>query len=182
MILPRRPKRTWRLWKSKQLPLPTYTAILQRFPFIPTTSCYLTLSDGQETCVIEKDRVNATSRTSKSFITVTNHDVSTEETTRNTKHHTDVPDITGMQEVLEESYERRDELEKRYRKIRERQSYADGTAEEEVAIDMRDVERLVLKYPTSNECTHFAAIMDPTDCDIAWIRWWSEEKGYASAT
>ena len=179
MILPRRAPSTWSVWGWKEQPLPTYASLLQLLPSIPTTSCYLTLSNGQETCVIEKDRITATSRTSKSFISVTNHDVSTEESTRKTKRDSGgLPVATGMQEVLDESYERRDDLERRYCKIRDAQKYPDDTSEEDVAIDMKDVKRLVLRYPTSNECTHFAAIMDPTECDISWIRWWREEKGY----
>jgi hypothetical protein len=173
MILPRRPTR-WGTFRSKPQPLPTYAALLQRVPSIPTTSCYLTLSDGQETCVIEKDRVTAILRTSRSFISVTNHDVSTEETTRNTKIAANAP--AEMRDILDDSYERRDELEKRYKKLCDRKKYLPGASEEDVAIELKHVERLVLKYPTSNECTHFAAIMDPTECDISMIRWWETEK------
>jgi hypothetical protein len=175
LILPPRPKWTWMSFKTKEKDLPTYTAILQKVPLVPTTACYLTFSDGNEMCVIEKDRITGTCRTSRTFISVTNHDVSTDGTIRNTNPATYAPNITSREEVLEESYERRDELEKRYQKIYETRNL-DSALGEDGAIDMGDIERLMLQYPTSNGWTHFAAIMDPTVGDISWIRWWKRPK------
>jgi hypothetical protein len=176
MVVPPHPEKKMRGSQAPEhVPLPKYEDVRERLPSMPSCACYLTLSDGQETCIIEKDRLTGISRKSKSFISVTNHDVSKEGTTR-MRQETGLPDVTGMQAVLDESYERRDELEKRYRAIRDAQRRKAGTPEEDVAIHLGDVEKLVLEYPTSNECTHFATIMDPTEGSISWLRWWREER------
>jgi hypothetical protein len=181
--VPKPPARTWSLWGQKkeqqQQELPTYESLLETLPSIPTTSCYITLCNGQEAAVIEKDRVTATTRTSKYFVSVTNHDVSTENAQRKSKRPAaGADDPTGMQTVLDESYDRRDQLEARYKTMIEARRYHVGSRETDRAISLKEVKELVVTFPTSNESTHFATVMDPTEGEIKFVRWWRNEMEY----
>ena len=37
-----------------------------------------------------------------------------------------------------------------------------------------DVIEMVQKYPTTNECSHFACVMDPGQGTVLWCRRWIE--------
>ena len=41
-------------------------------------------------------------------------------------------------------------------------------------MDIDDVVEMIQKYPTTNECTHFACVMDPIDGSISWCRRWRQ--------
>ena len=49
-----------------------------------------------------------------------------------------------------------------------------STADKDLKLlcDIDDVVELVQKYPTTNECTHFACVLDPTEGTVAWCRRW----------
>ena len=38
--------------------------------------------------------------------------------------------------------------------------------------EVNDIIELVQRYPTTNECTHFAAVLDPKEGNVAWCRRW----------
>ena len=41
-------------------------------------------------------------------------------------------------------------------------------------MNVDDVIEMVQKYPTVNECTHFACVMDPVEGRVVWCRRWME--------
>src|ERR1700761_1268236 len=174
MIPPTRSK--WSFWKRAWKP-PSYFDLLDSIPKMRSTSCYLIFSNGDETSVIEKDRVTGLAYASNTFIAATNSDRLIDGTPDAAKDAaTAVPDVTGMKDVLEESNHRRNKLEKRYTRLVEhiRRSNREIRNNEQVCLEQYDVEHLVGMYPTTNECTHFAVIMDPKANDISWGRVWKD--------
>jgi hypothetical protein len=168
--------RYWWFWK-KARKLPSYEEVLESVPTMRSTSSYLIFSDGEETCVIEKDRVTGKCCTSNTFISVTNNDLSDDSTSQGaTKATLAVPDLTGMKEILEESVDRKRRLEEQYKRLvkqnRENNRYAQD--EKDVCLEQYQVENLVNSYPTTNECTHFAVIMDPHKNNITWGKLWRD--------
>jgi len=87
---------------------------------------------------------------------------------------------TALEELLEDANERKACAERNYRKLvrhRSKESRVGGDKEVNAqssivlpAVD--DIVEMAQKYPTSNECTHFAAVMDPIAGKFAWCRYW----------
>lgn len=179
--------------------LPDYGAVVQEMSCktkpLTSTACYLCFSSGRETTVVEKDLNTATLRSSTSFIVVTNADVEAGDDTNGTHdddddaqlhveakpvaHETASP-ATALEELLEDANERKACAERNYRKLVRRRSRApQAGGDREVnaesnnllpAVD--DIVGMVQEHPTSNECTHFAAVMDPVAGKFAWCRYW----------
>jgi hypothetical protein len=167
---------------------------------LTSTACYLCFSSGRETTVIEKDLNTATLRSSKSLVVVTNADAETGEESNdahddddnddddNTQFyleakpvaHETVSPATALEELLEDANERKACAERNYRKLVRRRSRTSraGSAREvnpEASIllpAVDDIVEMVQEHPTSNECTHFAAVMDPIAGKFAWCRYW----------
>jgi hypothetical protein len=167
---------------------------------LTSTACYLCFSSGRETTVIEKDLNTATLRSSKSLVVVTNADAETGEESNdahddddnddddNTQFyleakpvaHETVSPATALEELLEDANERKACAERNYRKLVRRRSKASraGGAGKLNADDntllpaVNDIVEMVQEHPTSNECTHFAAVMDPIAGKFAWCRYW----------
>lgn len=144
-----------------------------------TTACYLCFSSGEETTVIEKDLVTAKFTSSTTFVVVTNADntsAAEDKASRDLKDAANKP-RSELEEILEEAYERRICAEQNYRDLRLKLTKAAPDGEESVSAGLpsiQDIVDLVQKYPTTNECTHFAAVMDPRQGEIAWCRYWQE--------
>lgn len=159
--------------------LPNLDQLLTRLPSTPTTAAYIILSDGTSTSILEKDRVTAQARSSTSFVAATNHDVSSEadssgddgqppETSRTTQ-------VTGMQELVEESVERKQCIEREWQNHVDRMKRrTPGLAEDQIAVKEESLIKMIQKWPITNECTHFACVMDPTKGEILWCRRWKE--------
>jgi hypothetical protein len=158
---------------------------------VTTSACYLCFSSGEETTVIEKDRVTAISSSSSSFIVVTNADSavkaddSTKEKVSGSSEHNRQPVTPGsftpdLQDIIEEADHRKQCARDNYDKLvsDRRSNQADHTlgsvneSEDSVSPSMDDMIEMVQKYPTTNECTHFAAILDPKAGKVAWSRYW----------
>ncbi|KAF2871168.1 beta subunit of N-acylethanolamine-hydrolyzing acid amidase-domain-containing protein [Massariosphaeria phaeospora] len=165
------------------IPSHSITDIARSFPSVPTTAAYLIFCDGTQVLVLEKDRVSAKPLTSPTFLTVTNHDTSYEEkpttttaaataATAQSAHsqaatHNDTNKFgTGMQEIVEESMDRKGcmvaKWEKRCRRLRQQ-------GRQEVVL-VEQLKEWLLDDPVANEQTHFAAIMDPTKGRFEWVR------------
>ncbi|KIX09127.1 uncharacterized protein Z518_00205 [Rhinocladiella mackenziei CBS 650.93] len=150
-----------------------------------TTAAYLTFSDGGSTIVIEKDYDSGQIRKSSTFIAATNHD----EVEHHPKSNAATPVANevaggssriapGLEELLEES---RDRLEcvaskwtSRVRKVK-RQSRREGRTdlhriEDETTVTEADVIEWVSAYPTTNEQTHLATVLDATNGQVVWTR------------
>ena len=166
---------------------------------LTSTACYLCFSSGRETTVIEKDLNTATVASSSSFIVVTNADAKSGEESSGTHNDDDDDDddaqshfeakpavhevaspATALEELLEDANERKACAERNYRKLVRRRSKAPraggarGVIAENNALlpAVDDIVEMVQKHPTSNECTHFAAVMDPIAGKFAWCRYW----------
>lgn len=137
-----------------------------------TTAAYVIFSDGQRSVIVDKDLVHTGIRESDVFIAVTNHDVATS-TTSNIPHHT-VPtiesfrDVAGMGEIIIESKDRLDCIQKKW----SRRVQRSGTKRTSVSscsfVTQRVLRSWLRDWPTSNESTHFAAIMDPEAGVVIW--------------
>lgn len=167
---------------------------------LTSTACYLCFSSGRETTVVEKDLNTATLRSSTSLVVVTNADAETEESNnahddddddddddnaqshleaKRAAHETASP-ATALEELLEDANERKACAERNYRKLIRRRSKAsraggarDVKAEASILLPAVDeIVEMVQEHPTSNECTHFAAVMDPIAWKFAWCRYW----------
>ncbi|KAK0653335.1 hypothetical protein DIS24_g6142 [Lasiodiplodia hormozganensis] len=144
--------------------------IKKKFPSLPSTAAYLIFSDGEETTVLEKDRVTATVRSSNSFITITNCDVNTVDSSDNTTKKPKAK-LCHIQDLIHEAEDRRERIEARWNRARER-SKKKGAGE--LSVSPADVVKWVQKYPTTNETTHYAVVMDPKAGEVVWVKRWLE--------
>jgi hypothetical protein len=157
--------------------------IAKDFPSTPTTAGYLTFCDGTQTLILEKDRVTAKPLLSSSFLTVTNHDTSydapssiSSDTPASTEHvaraktHKLNP---GMDILVEESMDRKGCMTQawatRLKALKLKKK--DG---ERGYVGLEQLKEWMLKYPVTNEQTHFVALMDPTEGVFRWVRMWEE--------
>lgn len=143
-----------------------------------TTSAYLILCDGTRTISIDKDFRKAVLRQSSSFIATTNHDVtghSEEQGKKGVALQTTTRaarSAAGLDEFLDESVDRLDCISKRwYRKVaRARAHVKTGDPQDEVGVALTQDELTgwLRKYPTTNECTHYASVLRPADGTVVW--------------
>ena len=88
---------------------PTLESIEQTLPSTSTTAAYLIFSDGDRTVTMEKDHHTATIQSSSAFIVATNHDEpqegSVESCTANEQAVSQTLQVTGMQDLCEDSVE-----------------------------------------------------------------------------
>ncbi len=143
-----------------------------------TTAAYLILSNGDSTITMEKDYKTSVSRQSSCFIVATNHDRERHVSHPNAatpagQKPMTVARMAALQDLLKESRDRMDCISKKWRAQvhKHQQASAKGienTSEEYVTITEADVIRWVSSYPTTNETTHYAAVMDPKNGLIRW--------------
>lgn len=147
-----------------------------------STACYLCFSDGSETTIFEKDYITSTMRQSDDFINITNNDKGAES---HATTDTGVQDgateekseyIDAMGAILREAQDRRMCAEKNYKNERDARARTERNMSEREGLgrlmDREDIVRLVQKYPTTNEETHFACVMDPKKGEVVWCRRW----------
>jgi len=152
---------------------------------VTTTACYLCFSNGLATTVIEKDRVSAAVRSDGNFIVVTNTDqsppldwpptpadgkASCKETAR----------YDQLTEVVEEAVERALCARSNWdgmRAAKRKEQRLPRNGSEKALLSVEDAIELVQRYPTTNECTHFACVMDPSEGRVVWSRRWKEPIG-----
>ncbi|KAL2818105.1 beta subunit of N-acylethanolamine-hydrolyzing acid amidase-domain-containing protein [Aspergillus granulosus] len=219
----------WKRYRKQQaintLPLkPTVFYLLST----PSTACYLILSDGRESYVLEKDYQTTTVESSSSFIVATNNDRNT--TVPQTVDHSSRQEHTGASlttagdpvllfDFIKDSIERRacmqahwDMKVTRARQAvrrasqgsnissgsqarsdplrRTRSSWSQASqapasglgqatasttstavaGEPVVTASLEELVTWTSRYPTTNEMTHFATILDPVKGTIAWIK------------
>ncbi|KAF4632394.1 hypothetical protein G7Y89_g5740 [Cudoniella acicularis] len=129
-----------------------------------TAPCYLTLCDGNQTFVIEKDLATANIRTSDAFIVITNHDTEPSEHIHdeNEKHSP----VAGMEAWVEESEERRACIQRKWDGMKRRHEKkllinGEGAGGGGPSVREETLKKWVKAYPIMNECSHFGCIMDP---------------------
>lgn len=160
-------------------------AIAEEIPPRHTTAAYLTFCDSNSTIILEKDFSSAQIRSSSTFIAATNHDEKPHQSNiTGTNPTTEEKAVggsmipAGLEELLEESRDRLDcissKWNSRVRKTKRRSKRATlGQAiqgEADTTITETEVIEWISAYPTTNEQTHFAAIMDAKSGNVVWNR------------
>ncbi|KAF4548187.1 Hypothetical protein D9617_31g064230 [Elsinoe fawcettii] len=145
----------------------TLSDIASSLPSTPSTAAYLTFCDGDRAIVFEKDHLTASISASKSFVTITNHDVTT-------KGNQDIDlsqlPLLGMQDLIEDSNDRLQCIEAKWKKAAAVTRKAGGDSDEGCYTTSRQLVTWVNDWPTTNETTHYAAIMNPWTGDFEYIR------------
>jgi hypothetical protein len=135
---------------------------------------------------IEKDRVSAIVRSSTDFIVVTNNDEeypsesnNNNPTEENAKATPAIPDA-ALQEIVAEAKDRTECARNNWNNLWTTKSKAltqCANTDLKTLCTVDDIVELVQKYPTTNECTHFACVMDPAEGTVAWCRRWMRPVG-----
>jgi hypothetical protein len=165
--------------------------ICTTLPGIPSTAAYLIFCTPEETIILEKDRKTANILRSSSFVATTNHDVSYD--TRQDMDHADAAHAAhakktmmgiGMEDVVEESIDRKRCLVRRWEKWldkqkkiakrRQKRSENNHAFEQENGVPLEELKQWMLEYPISNEQTHFVCVMDPAMGTFTWVRRYEE--------
>lgn len=146
-----------------------------------TTAAYIILSNGASTISIDKDFKTAKLRQSQDFIATTNHDVVEHDAEQ--KENTVVTKVVksatrlDFDEFFEESEDRlrcistrwNRLLTKRYKEqIRKGRTSSLQQIVSTTALTKKEVINWMLKYPTTNECTHYNTVLDAKTGDIAF--------------
>lgn len=156
--------------------LDTISSIQKKVPSLPSTAAYLTFSDGDQTLVMEKDRVTAHTSTSSSFIVITNHDASCDDNPASVSDSDKAKlAVTGMNELVEESQDRKQCIESKWRKAeaafrRRRKDANQGSSDTATSVTESQLVKWVEAWPITNESTHYATIMDPMAGDFVYMK------------
>lgn len=137
-----------------------------------STAAYLVFSDGHQGMVVEKDFKTAhTRRDVHGFVIATNHDAQDsrqeKEATPTAAAAVKTARMEAMEELLEDSQERTECVAAKWRKHLEGVGRR-GNAE--VGISLQEAIRWVTDWPTTNETTHFAAVLDPANGTVQFAR------------
>ena len=153
-----------------------------------STACYFCFSSAKETTVIEKDLITARVRSSDDFIVITNndeeepHSISASASGNlGVQNASNVNGVYGMAiaEIIEEAKNRKQCAENIYKNMRRKAARRKGMVaalgdDAKRLLETVDIVKLVQRYPTTNEVTHFACVLDPQSGKIAWCRRWLE--------
>lgn len=159
------------------------TAISTELTSKHTTAAYLIFSNGENTITMEKDYKDSINRQSSSFIVATNHDRDEKSSQPNAKTPAGeqpmaLARMAALQDLLDESQDRMDCVAKKWRlqvKRHQRDSKSEGTfSEDNVSIPEMEVIKWVSAWPTTNETTHFAVVMDPKQGQVVWSHAYGE--------
>lgn len=157
--------------------LPTLESITSEIPSLPSTAAYLIFSDGNRTLVFEKDYRTAVSRVREDFIVATNSDRFGEDQ-RTIDGNAGIAAGSLGSEIegfLAESVSRGLCVRAEWREAVIRATGVDpgddGEHEDVGAHVQRvDVVEWLGKWPITNECTHYATVMDPKEGNIVWLK------------
>lgn len=140
---------------------PSLVELRSTLPAIPTSSCYLTFSDGKSSLILEKDLNTAVIRESlDGFMVTTNvddaiHVLSQDEINEYMKTQVTFEDEDWL---IANSKERRCVVEDAWRKSKE--------------ATLKTVVGWLKTWPVKNECTHFACVMSPSAGSLLWVKRW----------
>lgn len=190
-------KRRWPLHQSStsdDAPTPI-VSLARRLMKEPISPCYLTLCDGTEAAIIEKDVYDGKLKTSNHFVVQANHDTHTAGCCRSKgaglppEPNEAETSLLGAELWLEDSNLRMDMMQGKWLQhtVGSRSSDPVEVSKEdknglcfEEGVDSQKArpakgvkERLLQdwmrEFPIINECTHFACIMDPQTGGIRWL-------------
>ncbi|KAM0275119.1 hypothetical protein ACHAQH_007523 [Verticillium albo-atrum] len=160
----------------------------------PTSPCYLTLCDGQESAVIEKDVRDGKIKTSNQFIVQANHDTHGSGCCGSKPNPDSDPSepqttLLGGELFLEDSTERMGMMQQNWLLHTVGSRNAPPAADEKdepnglcldegamshearptKGVRERALQAWMREFPIINECTHYACIMDPQTGGIRWL-------------
>jgi len=147
-----------------------------------STACYLCFSNGLETTVIEKDRVTARLRSSEYFIVITNNDedLSPCDLGSDAQQRSTIYDV-ALAEIVEEAKDRKECAEHNWHNMTRAALRSHGAhsigVDNKTVLSLQDVVEMVQMYPTTNETTHFACVMDAQEGKVRWCRRWRKPVG-----
>ena len=158
---------------SVDTPAPPVAQIAKDLEIVKSSSCYLMLSSGDETYMLEKDLYHARTSHSDEFIVVTNCDCDREPDPEAEKKAGTV--TAAMEDVIHWADERKDILEDRFKGVKKRQEkkWRDehGGLMDEFRVKVKESTMMgwMKIYPVWSELTHFGCVMDPKKGEIRWI-------------
>lgn len=165
--------------KGLEIPVPALQDVVRTTPEIPTTAAYLIFCDGSKAVIMEKDHRSSITRQYCRFGVITNHDTPSSTSPDEAAEGVPKPKgiaALGMQDLLDESADRRDCIQRKWdRAARRHRDATDPTMTLEQAASSTTVSQRLLTdwvkaYPTTNEETHFAALMDPRAGEFVWVK------------
>lgn len=106
---------------------------------LKTTACYLCFSNGNETTIMEKDRVTAVVRNSDEFIVVTNNDIDHEDE-KTVNEESSSPFAMALAEIVEEAVDRRQCAEHNYHNMRVKKAKKrEGVVDLKAVLEVDDI-------------------------------------------
>jgi len=154
-----------------------------------TTAAYLIFSDGQLTVTVEKDYSTALIDQSDTFIVRTNHDVNDHKTkvkpvpTVMEDQNNITRAVGGLEDLLEESRERlgciKDQYDAKMKQVSTSQRRSTRSSRNVISSvegesnthpTRAEIIRWLCTWTTTNECTHYAVVMDPELGEAVWCR------------
>ena len=171
------------------LPRPSHTLddIARDFSLVPTTAAYTTFCSGTRTIILEKDLTSANVLSSTGFLSVTNHDVSYEQScsepdaqAAHMKHAKSHSLGIAMADIVAESIDRKMCLSNKWEELCRTQTKRSpsmvrargGNPEKGVSVSVELLKEWMNEYPVMNSETHFMTIMDPGRGRIEFLRGW----------
>ena len=154
----------------------TLDSIERNLPSVKTTATYLIFSSGDRTVTMEKDNHTAVVRSSTEFIVTTNHDQADELRPKSEIAAQDASgrtlQVTGMEGIVEDSIVRKEAAVGRWEKHTKeaRRASGDSPKNQPNYLTTPKVIEWVESYPTANEETHFAVVMDPKEGKMIYAR------------
>lgn len=158
--------------------MPDLKEIADKMPGKKTTATYLTFCDGDKVVILEKDHRTAVTRQHSDFGIITNHDTpdaSSSGGNANAGSMLKGSAALGMQDLLDESADRRNCIQKKWDRAVERHRDSNpALSPEQAAAETRVSQRLLTQwlraYPITNEETHYSTIMDPRAGQFVWVK------------
>lgn len=135
-----------------------------------TTAAYLVFCDGKRSMAMEKDFCTANTRWDKDgFVVATNHDIEDPDAAKDTtpagNHPAQLARREAMADLLDDSAERSECISAKWRKKARRGARSDGRRN---GISSDEAIAWVSAWPTTNETTHFATVMNAKTGVIQW--------------
>ncbi|KAI9728067.1 MAG: hypothetical protein M1834_007783 [Cirrosporium novae-zelandiae] len=168
--------------------VPDLVDIAESLPRRRTTPAHLIFCDGKRTMIFEKDYRSAVILSAQDFITITNHDINQDGSDKLLETANLVPStIIGMKDIFDESVDRRKCMtsywkahvksvqrqrldEAKRKRIRGQRRALEEGDDSGVSIKTKSLIGWVNRWPITNESTHYATLMDPTDGRILWAK------------
>ncbi|CCT73192.1 uncharacterized protein FFUJ_10130 [Fusarium fujikuroi IMI 58289] len=146
--------------------------VLTKLSISSSTAAYLILCQPDRVLVVEKDHRSASIRESDTFLTAYNHDFKDEDNPAHLQQAAaelaEGEDATGMADLVAYSIERKQDLDKLWRKCvracKRRYRLRNDIVTRE------DVVKFLQNDMIRNEETHYAVIMDPKEGKVMWRR------------